>query len=252
MNYGVSTSELKNSAKLFSPGEIKSLGSVLVFAPHPDDESLACGGLIAILLSLNHPVHVIFLSDGSMSHPGSGKFPAAILSRLRAREALSALALLGVPAGQVFFLELKDGSLPHTDSPGFEQAVKTVSQHIKEIQPDTIVLPWRRDTHKDHRACWHLVNGALILSGRSVLALEYPLWLWERGTIEDLPQNDEMEIRSFDISPWLPIKEMAINKHQSQVTCMIDDDPKGFWLSPEVIAHFLVPQEIFLTGILPH
>ena len=252
MNYGVSTSELKNSAKPFSPEEIKSLGSVLVFAPHPDDESLACGGLIALLRSLNHSVHITFVSDGSMSHPGSRKYSPALLSKLRAGEAVSALALLNVPARQVFFLKFKDGSVPHINNPGFKQAVKTVSGHIKEIQPNTIVLPWRRDTHTDHRACWQIVNDALSLSGIKVLALEYPLWLWERGSREDLPQKDEMEIRSVEITQWLPIKEKAINEHQSQVTRIIDDDPNGFWLSPEVIAHFLVPQELFLTSILPH
>ncbi len=248
MSFGVSTNELRNSARLFSMEEIKSFGSTLVFAPHPDDESLACGGLIALLRSLNNHVHVVFVSDGSMSHPGSVKFPADVLASLREREALAALALLNVSADCTFFMKLKDGDLPQSIDRRFKAAVKMVAERIQAILPDTIIVPWRRDTHPDHRSCWQMVIAALPELHHKMLVLEYPLWLWERGKTEDLPKNDEVAVRSVDISEWLHVKEKAINKHQSQVTHMIDDDANGFWLSPEVIAHFLVKEEVYLEN----
>ncbi|WP_262895303.1 PIG-L family deacetylase [Hymenobacter lapidiphilus] len=53
-----------------------TLGPTVVIAPHPDDESLGCGGLLALLARANVPVWCVLMSDGTMSHPNSAKFPA--------------------------------------------------------------------------------------------------------------------------------------------------------------------------------
>ena len=55
---------------------IAGSGPILVLAPHPDDESLGCGGLIAQACAAGIEVHVAILTDGSMSHPNSAAFPA--------------------------------------------------------------------------------------------------------------------------------------------------------------------------------
>src|SRR5262245_24685447 len=47
---------------------------VLVLAPHPDDESLGCGGLIAACQAQGHPVHVLVLTDGAGSHRRSRQY----------------------------------------------------------------------------------------------------------------------------------------------------------------------------------
>lgn len=247
MNYGDEAFDIRDSARPFALDEIKSFGRTLVLAPHPDDESLGCGGTIALLTSLGNDVHVVFVSDGSMSHPGSQKFPANLLKKLREKEALEALAHLKVPASKVIFMGLKDAALPSSGLPGFEEAVKAVSIHLENIQPDTVLLPWRRDTHADHRACWQQFNEAAQLFNKNMLVLEYPLWLWERGSFEEMPTKKEVEIRSVDISDWVRKKQLAIACHQSQVTRMINDDPEGFTLSPGVLAHFKGPKEIFMV-----
>jgi LmbE family N-acetylglucosaminyl deacetylase len=247
MSYGVNTADLRTLAVPFSASDIKNFGSTIVFAPHPDDESLACGGLIALLRSFNNSVHVVFVSDGSMSHPGSVKFPPAILSQLRRDEALEALSFLHVPATHVFFMGLKDGSLPGIGLTGFEGAVDAACVFFNKIRPGTIIVPWRRDTHQDHRACWQMTDEALKKFHKNVLVLEYPLWLWERGNESDSPGDKEVAIRSVNIAAVTSEKLCAINAHRSQVTRMIDDDPNGFWLSPEVISHFTGPEEIYLV-----
>lgn len=248
MSYGVNPIELRSAAILFSINEIKQFGSTLVFAPHPDDESLGCGGTIALLRSMGNMVHVVFVSDGSMSHPGSRKFPADVLSGLRKKEALNALFHMAVPAEQVIFLGLKDGDVPARGGAGFNPAVEMIHTHLERIRPDTVVVPWRRDTHADHRACWQLVTDAILLLSKKPIVLEYPLWFWERGDIDDMPRKEEINIRSVNISKVIHLKQEAIAAHQSQVTRMIDDDPDGFWLSPEVIAHFMKQDEIYFVS----
>ena len=52
-------------------------GGLVVIAPHPDDESLACGGLIAEAHAEGRPVRVVIVSDGTGSHPASKTYPRA-------------------------------------------------------------------------------------------------------------------------------------------------------------------------------
>src|SRR6185369_12093790 len=103
----------------FSPASLKNLelkkaetiidwGKTCVFAPHPDDESLGCGGAIALLRKFNLPVHTIVMSDGTLSHPNSRKFPAEKLRRLRETEIKNALKILGVCEDKITFLRYAD------------------------------------------------------------------------------------------------------------------------------------------------
>ncbi|RKJ98019.1 PIG-L family deacetylase, partial [Pseudoroseomonas wenyumeiae] len=82
----------------FAPLEqVLAPGGLVVLAPHPDDESLGCGGLLAAAAQAGRAVAVVFVSDGGASHPRSRRYPRLALRRLREAEALAALAALGLP-----------------------------------------------------------------------------------------------------------------------------------------------------------
>ena len=51
--------------------DLAGTGSVVVVAPHPDDETLGAGGLIAAAAAVGVPVHVLLLTRGERSHPDS-------------------------------------------------------------------------------------------------------------------------------------------------------------------------------------
>ncbi|MFZ1431665.1 MAG: PIG-L family deacetylase [Geminicoccaceae bacterium] len=72
---------------------------VVVVAPHPDDESLGCGGLIAACCAHGIEVRLLVLSDGTGSHPNSRRYPADRLRDLREAELEQATSILGLPAG---------------------------------------------------------------------------------------------------------------------------------------------------------
>lgn len=237
-----------NKASFFQhaqPLPLAGISSAVVMAPHPDDESLGCGGTIALLRQNGVPVSVIFVSDGSMSHPSSKKYPTDRLVALREKEAINALQILGVEASSVRFLRLKDGAVPMRGEPDFAEGVDAIFKAIKTLQPAALFVPWRRDPHKDHRATAAMVQAALESYASKIEVLEYFVWLWERSGPEDLPLENECLIRSVNIASVIELKQKAVMAHVSQVTKLIDDDPDGFMLSPEMLSHFWKEVEYF-------
>jgi LmbE family N-acetylglucosaminyl deacetylase len=238
-----------DNARSLTGDDLKGWGSVLVVAPHQDDESLGCGGAIALLRQAGVPVHVVFTSDGSMSHPNSKQYPAERLVKLREEEAVEALQILGVPVTNITFLRLKDSRVPALNSNGFEEAVDLMQTLLNRIQTQTILVPWQRDPHPDHRATWQITHMAMQRANLPIRKLEYLVWLWERAENDDLPKPGEVSVWQLNIEPVLSLKRQAIAAHVSQTTPLITDDPDGFMLSPEVLAHFNKPLEIFIEQL---
>ena len=229
----------------------RHFGPTLIVAPHQDDESLGCGGLIALLRSFDVPVTVLFVSDGTGSHPQSRAFPADRLRDTREAEAQEALRILGVAADAVRFLRFRDTAVPMEETVDFAAATERVRQVIDNAQPETIVLPWRRDPHCDHRAAWQLIRAALAGNQAQPRLLEYPIWVWELAGDGDLPLMGEVEGWRLDIAAVFAQKQAAIAAHRSQLGQLIDDDPSGFCLLPHVLEHFAHPWEIYLESKPP-
>jgi LmbE family N-acetylglucosaminyl deacetylase len=89
---------------------------VLVVAPHPDDESLGCGGLIATLAWKGAAFRFVFVTDGGASHRHSQSWPRPRLAARREAEATEALRRLGVGAETRLFLGLADAAMPSAHS----------------------------------------------------------------------------------------------------------------------------------------
>jgi LmbE family N-acetylglucosaminyl deacetylase len=224
------------------------LGPTLVVAPHPDDESLGCGGTIALLRDAGCTVHVLVVSDGAASHPGSRRYPPRALRALRQREARRALAILGVDSGAVTFLGQPDSAVPTVDAAGFADSVAGIRRalHAVGFRPSTVLLPWRRDPHCDHRAAWQLTHAALDARGWRPRRLEYPIWAWEAAEPDDAPRPDEASAWRLDVGRVLARKRAAIAAYRSQTTDLIDDDPTGFRLAAASLANFERPWELYL------
>ena len=239
-------SSFYDHAPIFLPAQQRLLGKTLIVAPHQDDESLGCGGIIYLLKQMDIPAHVVFVTDGSKSHPNSKKFPFEKLVSLREKESVEALAVLGVGRDDITFLRLPDGHLPNAEAPDFSNSVDTFMSVLKQFEPQTIFTPWQRDPHPDHRATWQIVNQAVKNLARPVRSFEYFIWLWERAGSNDLPVSEDGKIWKVDIEIAKDYKKKAVEAYLSQTTSLIDDDPEGFTLSPEVLAHFDTRFEIFL------
>jgi LmbE family N-acetylglucosaminyl deacetylase len=228
---------------------VHELGSTLIIAPHPDDESLGCGGLIALLAQAKQPVHIAVMSDGSASHPASRAYPPDDLRRLRESETICAARYLGLEPEQVTFLRMRDTLVPSPESSDIADAVDSLRSVIDRVTPDTILLPWRRDPHSDHQATWHICMHAVRPFKPRPRTIEYPVWIWDLGVSSDAPAAGEMIGWRLDVSHVLEQKRAAIHAHQSQTTGLIDDDPSGFRLQSTMLERFQQPHETYLEPV---
>jgi len=222
------------------------LGNILIVAPHPDDETLGCGGAIALLKLFNYPVQVLVISDGTQSHPRSRKYPASALQQLREQETIAALKILGVDAADTTFLQLPDGKISDLIS---ETTCAACGTYLKAALPKTIFLPWRYDPHPDHRATWQLIYKAVSKLSFTPRIIEYPIWDWDqeqRGTVKSAAKITGWRL---DISSVVELKQQAIAQYQSQITDLIDDDLEGFRLTPEMLANFSHSWELYFEAI---
>ncbi|WP_256354008.1 PIG-L deacetylase family protein [Variovorax sp. dw_308] len=141
----------------------------VVVAPHPDDEVLAVGGLLARLAALRRQICIIAVTDGTASHRGSTRWSALDLARIRPQESLRALRRLGVPQAPVR-LGLPDGGLQALGS-------RLADALLPLLRPgDTLFTTWRLDGHPDHEATGAAcADAAARINARMV---EVPVWAW--------------------------------------------------------------------------
>ena len=220
-----------------------ALGRTVVLAPHADDESLGCGGLLALLADAAQPATVVVVTDGTQSHPRSVTHPAPRLRALREAEARTAVAHLG-HATRVEFLRFADCGLPAPGSDAFDRAADRLAALVDELRPHTLLVPWRRDPHGDHEATWRL---AWARRQPDVRWIEYPVWAWTRP--ETAPTQADASAWRLDVTAVRDRKRAAIAAHRSQHGLVIHDDPGGFALPTTMLAAFDGPWELFLD---PH
>ena len=219
----------------------------LVLAPHPDDESLGCGGLIRTLVENGCDMRIILTTDGSMSHPHSVTYPAASLAALRKAEMITAMEILGLGAEKLSCYESADSAMPALGEEGFDQLSQRLNKDLASFLPQLILVPYELDPHRDHRATFQLLFAALKkVPAYKPIIWEYPIWLYEKAVERDLPQLEKGELKYLDITVHLNHKRAAIDAHQSQTTQLIHDDPKGFILTEDVISNFLIDKEYFM------
>ncbi len=215
----------------------------VILAPHPDDESLGCGGLIAAARARGRPVSVVFVTDGTGSHPNSRAFPPERLRATREAEATMALRFLGVAARDITFLRLPDTAAP-SDGILFDLTVARIANVARRNGHGGIFAPWRHDPHGDHLAA-HLM-AAEVARRLHLRHWSYPVWGW---TLSDRRLLDELSRGArLDIGEVLPAKRLAIASHASQLGGVITDDPDGFQLPADLLGIFEAPYEVFVDA----
>jgi LmbE family N-acetylglucosaminyl deacetylase len=180
---------------------VETLGAchLLVLAPHPDDEVLGCGGLIARSLASGCAVTVVVVSDGA----GAGD-PAR--REQESRAAAQVLSRDGSPPALQFW-RLRDRALGADP-----QLVARLRHLLSTVGADTVLLPSPFEVHPDHRALCLATLHALRAVPDSV-----EVWCYEVG-------QPLLPDALIDISPVLDLKCNAIACFGSQLALQSYDE----------------------------
>jgi LmbE family N-acetylglucosaminyl deacetylase len=181
--------------------------TILVLAPHPDDDILGCGGSMARHIQRGNHVAIVYMTSGE---DGSLEYSAAELGLIREAEAKSAALKLGVT--DLTFLRCPDGYLEYS-----KDNISRIVTIIRTKKPHIIYLPHSNDAVPDHRityqlgleGCrraagpWHQKCGQEPWSVKTILGYEIWTPLQEVG-------------HSENISEFITPKIEAIQLHKSQ------------------------------------
>jgi len=207
-----------------------------VLSPHPDDESLGCGNLLAAAMAESISCQVICITDGTRSHPNSRVWTRQDLANLRENELRSALRCLApasAPLIELHFLRYQDCNAPAT-GPAADALIRLIPRNA------ALFCTWGGDPHIDHLNTARLAN--LVASLRPDLRLFfYPIWGRLHSEVP-FPKH------GYLLTDRSPLKAPAIACHSSQMTRMIHDDPAGFVMDPEIQTLFAESPEVFFAA----
>lgn len=219
-------------------------GGLVVLAPHPDDESLGCGGLIAQAVARGRDVRLVILTDGSGSHPLTPSFTSQMLRDLREAETLAAVAALGLPAGHVTFLRLQDAWVPR-EGPVAEEAARTLVALAAECRAGALLTTWRHDPHCDHKAAAAIVDlAAAALPDLRALAFT----VWGGRLPPDLDVGAPPRAVRLDVGAQRDAKRRAIMAHASQTIGLPGNHPGAFRLEEAMIDRLCGPHEAYFEA----
>jgi LmbE family N-acetylglucosaminyl deacetylase len=192
-------------------------GTIVIVAPHMDDEALACGGLIAQLPDKQR-IHLIYATDGMKSPTPimAGDEISPDLGKVRMNESVQAMKLLGVPEQNLHFLCLPEAQLEKNIS----ALQEPLTGKLKQLAPQHIFVPFRYDRHLDHLAVNHVIVSAVeqgILQSRLTEYFVYYRWRL-------LPKRDIRKyikpqyLFTLDISDVANFKRQSLDCFASQTT----------------------------------
>jgi len=195
---------------------------LMLIAPHPDDESLACGVALQWAVRAGAAIRVAYATDGE-----DNPWPQRVLERkwrlndadrkrwgkLRRTEALAALSVLGVKASAACFLGLPDQKLTALLSRDCRFVLERLASMISQWGPTHLIFPSHFDRHPDHSAVAvmvQLILPELVLNGITTSAWTYAVHGNSRaflGRAEPMQSSDPEQL----------IKLQAIRCHATQL-----------------------------------
>jgi LmbE family N-acetylglucosaminyl deacetylase len=244
-------------------------GSAVVFSPHPDDESLGCGGTILKKKREGARIALVEMTDGSAS---TNVIPREELKTIRKQEVVNAAGILGVYT--TYFLEFPDTKLNRH----LAAATDRVLEVLEAEHPKEIFIPHHRELPRqaaDHLATTDAVLTALRRYSKRVVVWEYPVWAWLHWPWVTIRQYGLPNIRSrqvfknsvascfglrdlldfrqvVDISGVLREKREAIAQHRSQMEQLVpspDWHTVGQVSNGEFLACFFQDREFFRRSV---
>ena len=182
----------------------------LVLAPHPDDETLGAGALIAQTARAGRLAGLVYLTDGSGSHE-TAQDQLGKLVCSRKREAATALhRLTGSRRQSPLHLDWKDAAPAQAGHPAFDRAIRRLTALCRRWQVDALAVTAAHEPHCDHQAAAQLAYAVEQRARGRLLVAEYVVW-------SQAP--DPRTHRMLRTAPMLGgQRRYALAAHRSQLT----------------------------------
>lgn len=187
--------------------------TIIVFAPHPDDETLGCGGTMMRKMREKVNVYVVVMTDGRHSHDhtlGIVNPSPEEIRNTRRNESQKAIKILGVPLSNTWMLDFEDSKLKEHS----ETATDNVTNILSEVEPSEVFVTCRDDKKKDHESSFSIIRESIKRAHISPVIYEYPIW----------SRTEEMKLRAHenmfvqDITQQRATKKAALKSYRSQTS----------------------------------
>jgi LmbE family N-acetylglucosaminyl deacetylase len=180
-----------------------SESTIVIVAPHPDDETLAVGGFISSARREAKRIIVVAVTDGEHAYDDEPD-----LGKIRRVEQEKALAALDVSPRDIVRLGLRDREVGAQEGLLIEALIKLTSSGA------LILAPWPGDFHPDHEASGRAAREAARISGAKLAY--YFFWTWHRGSPESI---SSLPLHVFPLAPeFLAAKLKGLQCHVSQLS----------------------------------
>ena len=176
------------SAPLVDPVEVSvnervehsSGKTIMVFTPHPDDETFSMGGTLALLAQQDNNIQIVIYTNDNKGSLDL-EMTSERLARIRRAEEEKACMILGIPIENIHWLGYEDGDLEYAD-PFILRG--RVARLLKKFRPDIVFSPdpgakWNQWHKTDHRMAANITQDAFI-------AAEWHLYYPQHLLDEDL------------------------------------------------------------------
>lgn len=171
---------------------IKENDRILIVAPHPDDETIGCGGILALYSS---QCDVLLLTDGRLGKPEGSDYSEEKTAAVRQVEFETVMDYFHVRGHRE--LHIPDGKL------GSRADVVAV---IDLCEYDYIFVPNRNERHPDHKAAYEILKKLHKEQNAKGVLVEYEVWS------PLIAAN-----RFLDISKVMDSKIAGLVKYESQI-----------------------------------
>ena len=195
--------------------------TILAVSAHPDDETLFCGGTLAMYSQKGHDVFILETTRGQGGEVGEP--PLTIrenLAAFREGEVRQAAGILG--AHDIFFLPYID---PFMEINGIARRIDTpltdfaaaIATYVQKIKPHLVITHGSNGEygHPQHIYTHRATRMALSSSRPGTALMTWSAWHAPAAYERILNQDDQADIIS-DISPWHDIKVAAALCHKTQ------------------------------------
>jgi LmbE family N-acetylglucosaminyl deacetylase len=220
---------------------------IIVFSPHPDDETLGVGGTIAKKISEGCEVLVVVMTDGRHAFSkifGINSDPTPEeMKEMRKKEVENALEILGVPEKNLLFLNFEDGTLEHNEKLAEEKTATILARN----SPTEVYFTYSKDSNIDHRAANRIVRSAITKVRLATTKYQYSILQSNSRVgpmIDSFMNFFKRNMVYVDTSKFIDLKKAALSEYKSQIT-IISSKQKNPALSPLTINMHLRSYEVF-------